>query len=118
MGSAWEQGGLKVPHLGGPWVQTRAGTGGWQWLRLADVVASDLFDWLAWQQAGGHPRAGNVVALARRGGAAPATVNRRVAAVRALFEHQVLVGVRADNPVPAPRRGQGLRPKVRGVLGH
>jgi integrase/recombinase XerC len=87
-------------------------------LRLADVVASDLFDWLAWQQASGHPRAGNVVALARRGGAAPATVDRRVAAVRALFEHQVLVGVRADNPVPAPRRGQGLRPKVRGVLGH
>jgi integrase/recombinase XerC len=87
-------------------------------LRLADVVASDLFDWLAWQQAGGRPRAGNVVALTRGGGAAPATVNRRVAAVRALFEHQVLVGARAANPVPAPRRGQGLRPKVHGMLGH
>jgi len=26
--------------------------------------------------------------------------------------------VRVDNPVPAPRRGQGLRAKSRGVLGH
>jgi site-specific recombinase XerD len=45
-------------------------------------------------------------------------VNRRAAAVRAFFEHQVLSGGRDDNPVPAPRRGQGLRPKARGVLGH
>ena len=56
--------------------------------------------------------------LTQHAGAAPATVNRRVAAVRALFEHQVMLGARDDNPVPAPRRGQGLRPKVRGMLGH
>jgi integrase/recombinase XerC len=41
-----------------------------------------------------------------------------VAAVRALFAHQVVLGARAENPVPAPRRGQGLRAKSRGVLGH
>lgn len=31
--------------------------------------------------------------------------------MRALFEPQVRVGARTDNPVPAPRRGQGLRPR-------
>jgi integrase/recombinase XerC len=45
-------------------------------------------------------------------------VNRRVAALRAFFEHQVIAGARASNPVPAPRRGAGLRPKARGPLGH
>lgn len=87
-------------------------------LGLGDVVACDLFDWIAWQSEGGRPRAGNVVAMTPHAGAAPATINRRVAAVRALFEHQVMVGARTDNPVPAPRRGQGLRPKTRGTLGH
>jgi integrase/recombinase XerC len=87
-------------------------------LRLADVASSDLFDWVGWQSSGGRPQAGNVVALTRYAGAAPASVNRRVAAVRALFEHQFMCGQRVDNPVPAPRRGQGLRAKSRGVLGH
>lgn len=87
-------------------------------LRLGDVVASDLFDWIAWQGEGVRPRLGNVVAMTPHAGAAPATINRRVAAVRALFEHQVMVGARGDNPVPAPRRGLGLRPKARGTLGH
>lgn len=87
-------------------------------LRLAEVVPLDLFDWVGWQTAGSRPRAGTVVAMVRHAGAAPASVNRRVAAVRALFEYQVMCGDRADNPVPAPRRGQGLRAKSRGVLGH
>jgi integrase/recombinase XerC len=87
-------------------------------LRLADVMPVDLFDWVSWQTAGSRPRSGTVVAMVRNAGAAPASVNRRVAAVRALFEYQVMCGDRADNPVPAPRRGQGLRPKSRGVLGH
>jgi len=87
-------------------------------LRLAEVVPADLFDWIAWQAEGRRPTAGNVVRLTRYAGAAPSSVNRRVAAVRALFEHQVVLGVRAENPVPAPRRGQGLRAKSRGVLGH
>lgn len=86
-------------------------------LRLAGVVPADLFDWVGWQTAGARPRSGTVVAMARHG-AAPASVNRRVAAVRALFEYQVMCGSRTDNPVPAPRRGQGLRAKSRGVLGH
>jgi integrase/recombinase XerC len=85
---------------------------------LDDVGAGDIFDWIDWQSAGDRPRSGNVIKLSRFAGAAPATVNRRVAAVRALFEHQVVVGTRENNPVPAPRRGQGLRPKARGMLGH
>ncbi len=87
-------------------------------LRLTDVVLVDLFDWVAWQTEGKRPRSGSVVAMVRHAGAAPASVNRRVAAVRALFEYLVMCGDRADNPVPAPRRGQGLRVKSRGVLGH
>ena len=87
-------------------------------LRLGDVVPVDLFDWLEWQASRSRPGTGNVVHFTKHAGAAPATINRRVAAVRALFEHQVMLGRRADNPVPAPRRGQGLRPKSRGVLGH
>lgn len=85
---------------------------------LGGVSAAEIFDWIDWQSAARRRRSGNVVKLARFAGAAPATVNRRVAAVRALLEHQVVVGGRADNPVPAPRRGQGLRPKARGMLGH
>jgi site-specific recombinase XerD len=81
------------------------------------VVPTDLFDWIDWQEVR-RPGREKVVAINRRRGAAAATVNRRVAAARAFFEHQVLAGARSDNPVPAPRRGQGLRPKSRGVLGH
>lgn len=39
----------------------------------------------------------------------PATMNRRFAAVRGLFEDLVISGVRTDNPVPSPRRASGLR---------
>ena len=45
-------------------------------------------------------------------------MNRRIAAVRGLFEFAVMTGVRADNPVPAARRSSGLRPSRRGLLGH
>lgn len=38
--------------------------------------------------------------------------------MRALFEHQVMIGIRGDNPVPTPRWGQGLRPKIRILVGH
>jgi len=83
----------------------------------AAVVPTDIFDWIDWQSVRrpGHQK---VVSITAGRGSAPASVNRRVAAVRAFFEHQVLTGARDDNPVPAPRRGQGLRPKARGVLGH
>jgi integrase/recombinase XerC len=48
----------------------------------------------------------------------PATMNRRIAAVRGLFEYAVMTGERADNPVPAARRSSGLRASRRGLLGH
>ena len=38
--------------------------------------------------------------------------------MRALFEFAVLAGVRADSPVPSPRRSLGLRARRRGLLGH
>jgi site-specific recombinase XerD len=85
-------------------------------LKLDDVAATDLFDYLDWQR-GGAAGSGKVVALRRRG-PAPATMNRRVAAVRGLFEHLVMTGMRADNPVPVARRASGLRGQRSGRLGH
>lgn len=85
---------------------------------LADVVPTDLFDYLDWQAKPRPSSGAKVVRLGDRRGAAPATMNRRVAAVRGLFEYAVIAGVRDDNPVPAARRSTGLRPKARGMLGH
>jgi integrase len=85
-------------------------------LELDDVAPSDLFDYLDWQ-ASPVVSDEKVVALRRRG-AAPATMNRRIAAVRGLFEHLVVVGERAENPVPAARRTSGLRGRRTGLLGH
>ena len=85
-------------------------------LGLGDVAPTDLFDYLDWQS---QPAAtGAKVVPLRRRGAAPATMNRRIAAVRSLFEHLVVVGDRADNPVPAARRASGLRGSRSGLLGH
>jgi len=86
-------------------------------LSVADVSPMDIFEWIDAQGVRRPGRAGSVVAL-RRPGAAPSSVNRRVAAVRAFFEHQVMTGARADNPVPTPRRGAGARPTPGGLLGH
>jgi integrase/recombinase XerC len=86
-----------------------------QGARLTDVVATDLFDYLDWQQQQRRRVGGKVVRLARTGPAA-ATMNRRVSAVRGLFEHQVMVGAMAENPVPAARRANGLRTPARGLL--
>jgi integrase/recombinase XerC len=58
-----------------------------------------------------------VVGLREFSGAAPASMNRRVAALRGLCEYAVLAGVRPDNPVPAARRSSGARVR-RGLLGH
>lgn len=83
------------------------------------VVPTDLFDYLEWQSRPQRSSVGaKVVRLADRRGAAPATMNRRIAAVRGLFSYAVLTGVRTDNPVPASRRSTGLRPKTRGMSGH
>lgn len=77
-------------------------------LRLAAVTPVAVFEWVDWQDVRREPRPGT----ARRNGrgTAASTINRRVAAVRALFEYLVMTGMRSDNPVPSPRRGQGLRP--------
>lgn len=85
---------------------------------LAAVVPATVFEWIDWQ---GVRRERGTIGSSRPGTqrtAAASTVNRRIAAVRALFEHLVMAGVRDDNPVPTPRRGQGLRPPPRGLLGH
>jgi integrase/recombinase XerC len=85
---------------------------------LGDVVPTDLFDYLDWQARAKPSTGSTVVRLADRRGAAPSTMNRRIAAVRGLFEFAVIAGLRVDNPVPAARRSTGLRPKARGMLGH
>ncbi|MGH9120320.1 MAG: tyrosine-type recombinase/integrase [Acidimicrobiales bacterium] len=85
---------------------------------LVDVVPTDVFDYLDWQSKKRPAGRGNIVRLSERRGPAPATMNRRIAAVRGVFEYAVIAGVRADNPVPAARRSTGLRPKARGFLGH
>jgi len=82
-----------------------------------EAVPSDFFDWLDWQSGVRRGGSGRVVHL-RSPRPAPATVNRRVAAVRGLFEYAVITGVRTDNPVPPGRRSTGLRAPCRGLLGH
>jgi integrase/recombinase XerC len=90
-----------------------------QGICLAGVTPADIFAWVDWQGARRDSRTGaaEVVALRPRTAAA-STVNRRVAAIRAFFEYLVMTGTRTHNPVPSPRRGQGLRPAARGLLGH
>ncbi len=85
-------------------------------LTLDEVAPTDLFDYLDWQRSS-VSTGSKVVAMHRRG-PAPATMNRRIAAVRGLFEHLVMIGARADNPVPAARRASGLRGQRKGLLAH
>src|SRR5262249_12814722 len=61
-------------------------------LGLGEVAATDVFDWLAWQREPLPSRGRRVVRLRTRQGAAPATMNRRVAAVRGLFDYAVMSG--------------------------
>ena len=82
-------------------------------LTLAGICPTDVFDYLGWTF---RPDAGRVVVRLRRE-PAPATKNRRVAALRALFDYLVLSGVRPDNPVPAGRRVRAGE-RRRGLLGH
>jgi site-specific recombinase XerD len=88
-----------------------------QGTRLASVRPTDLFDYLDWQGQSPRATSSTVVRLSERRGAAPATMNRRIAAVRGLFEYAVIAGVVVSSPVPAPRRTSGLRAR-RGLLGH
>jgi integrase/recombinase XerC len=82
---------------------------------LDAVDAPLVFDWIDWQGVRGSGRSGHTE---RSHSVAASTANRRVAAVRAFFEYLVMTALRADNPVPSPRRGQGLRRSERGLLGH
>ena len=86
-------------------------------LGLGSVEPSDLFDYLDWQTRAAE-LAAKVVRIDRRRRPAPATMNRRIAAVRGLFEYLVVVGARVSNPVPTARRSSGLRANRRGLLGH
>ena len=79
---------------------------------------TDFFDWLEWQSRPTTTRGLRVVRLDDKRGAAAASMNRRVAAARGLFEHAMLCGVVDRNPVPAPRRSSGLRGSRQGLLGH
>jgi hypothetical protein len=45
-------------------------------------------------------------------------MNRRIAAVRSLYDYAVVAGATAVNPVPAARRSSGFRATRRGLLGH
>lgn len=83
---------------------------------LAEVVATDLFDYLEWQTR--RDCSGRTVVRISERGAAPASMNRRIATVRGLFEFCVTASARPDNPVPAARRSSGLRTVRRGLLGH
>jgi integrase/recombinase XerC len=87
-------------------------------VRVADAVPTDFFDYLEWQGRPAPTRGARVVRLAAHRGPAAATMNRRIAAVRALFAFAVVAGVRPDSPVPSPRRSLGLRAPRRGLLGH
>lgn len=84
---------------------------------LAAVAPVTVFEWINWQGVRREPASAGAGRASRQRTAAASTVNRRVAAVRALFEYLVMAGDRDDNPVPTPRRGQGLRPPARGLLG-
>ncbi|EQD40163.1 phage integrase family protein, partial [mine drainage metagenome] len=84
---------------------------------LDRVVPTDIFDWIDWQSTPPQHHE-KVVALHSVRGAAPTSINRRAATARAFFEYLVMAGRCEDNPVPTARRGQGLRPKARGMLGH
>jgi site-specific recombinase XerD len=83
-------------------------------LTLAGVGPTDVFDYLGWRP----PASGSqVVVRLHRRDTAPATKNRRVAALRALFEYLVLAEVRSSSPVPAGRRVRAGE-RRRGLLAH
>jgi site-specific recombinase XerD len=87
-------------------------------LGWSDMTSPDVFDWLDWQARTRTTSGQKVVRLSEGRGSAPATMNRRVAAARGLFEYAVMRGEMEANPVPAPRRSSGLRARRRGLLGH
>jgi site-specific recombinase XerD len=87
-------------------------------LAVATVQPMDVFDFLAWLQRSSTASPDRVVVpLTASRGAAPATMNRRIAALRGLFEFAVVIGVRSSSPVPTARTSSSARAR-RGLLGH
>jgi integrase/recombinase XerD len=83
--------------------------------RTVDAYRRDLADLSAWLErsptgATSDDIAGYVASL-RAAGRAATTIARRVAAIRSFYRHQVLLGVRSDNPaaeLELPRRRRTL----------
>lgn len=83
--------------------------------RTVDAYRRDLADLSAWLErspagATSEDIAGYVASL-RAAGRAATTIARRVAAIRSFYRHQVLLGVRSDNPaseLELPRRRRTL----------
>jgi site-specific recombinase XerD len=87
-------------------------------LALATVQPMEVFDFLGWLQRSSLGSADRVVIpLQAARGVAPATMNRRIAALRGLFEFAVVAGVRSSSPVPTARTSSSVRAR-RGLLGH
>jgi site-specific recombinase XerD len=92
-------------------------------LALDRVTTEDLLGFLAaCRQAvlPGRP-GGNVYSIrdGRNAGYAPATINRRLAAVSGLFAFRCLRDPKATNPVPGGRAARGVaRGRQTGLLGH
>ena len=83
--------------------------------RTVEAYRRDLNDLAAW--LGGSPADAGPADLAayvaslRAEGRAPTTIARRAAALRSFYRHQVLLGVRTDNPaaeLELPRRRRTL----------
>lgn len=87
-------------------------------LDAGSVTPGDLFDWLDWQRTAKPKATAAKVVRLNGGGPAAATMNRRVAAARGLFEYAVVCGERSDSPVSSARRATGWRAPRRGLLGH
>jgi integrase/recombinase XerD len=82
--------------------------------RTVDAYKRDLRHLEAW--LGGAPddattdRLAGYLAQLRADGLAATTIARRVAALRSFYRHQVLIGVRADNPAAEPELPRRRRP--------
>jgi integrase/recombinase XerD len=83
--------------------------------RTVEAYRRDLVDFAAWLD--GAPGVATTeqlegyVAKLRADGLAPSTIARRIAALRSFFRHQMLLGVRPDNPaaeLDLPRRRRAL----------
>jgi integrase/recombinase XerC len=79
-------------------------------LSLGSVSPADVFAYLDWQGRPAGRAGGTVVRLAERRGTAPATINRRIAAVRGLFEYLVMTAGRTPLVWPAGTPPRAARP--------